>query len=69
VYYSINQTVSDEKRGTQLIECVLRVFELHTMRVIASLQLLGGSGLWILLVRITSAFSGKKDEKNYSSVR
>ena len=51
------------------IECVLRVFELHTMRLIASLQLLGGSGLWILLAYITSDFSGKKCEKVDLSVR
>nr|GEY67005.1 hypothetical protein [Tanacetum cinerariifolium] len=42
------------------IECVLRVFGLHIMRLIASLQLHGGSDLLTLLVCITSASSGKK---------
>nr|GEX34056.1 Gag-Pol polyprotein [Tanacetum cinerariifolium] len=44
-------------------------FGLHIMRMIASLQLHGGSDLLTLLVCITSASSGKKGKKNYSSVR
>ncbi|GJW27804.1 hypothetical protein Tco_0044679 [Tanacetum coccineum] len=51
------------------IEYVLWVFGLHIMRLIASLQLHGGSDLLILLVCITSASNGKISEKNYSSVR
>ena len=36
------ETVSDDESRTQWIVCVLRVSELHIMRLIASFLLLGG---------------------------